>query len=66
MEYQNIEVVIDKEGNVIIEVDGVKGKSCDAITKQLEKVLGKVESKDYKPEYYDEEKNDDNYQTNNT
>ena len=66
MEHQNVEVVIDKEGNVVIEVDGVKGKKCDAITKQLEKVLGKVESKDYKPEYYDEEKDDDNYQTNNT
>ncbi|MDA3837849.1 MAG: DUF2997 domain-containing protein [Candidatus Delongbacteria bacterium] len=66
MEYQNVEVVIDKEGNVVIEVDGVTGKACDAITKQLEKVLGKVESKEYKPEYYDEEKDEENKLSSNT
>ena len=66
MEYQNIKAIIDKEGNVVIEIDGVKGKSCDTITKQLEKILGSVESKKYKAEYYDEDKDDDNYLTNNT
>ena len=63
MEYQTVEVKIDKEGNVFLEVDGVKGKKCDNITKDIVTILGGVEKKEYKPEYYDDDKGEDNILT---
>ena len=33
------------------KVKGVKGKSCEALTKPLEDALGKVANRGYKPEY---------------
>ncbi len=40
MEMQEIEVVIDKDGQVKLEVRGVKGMSCLDLTKDLEAALG--------------------------
>jgi len=40
MEMQEIEVVIDKDGEVKLEVRGVKGMSCLDLTKDLEAALG--------------------------
>jgi phage-related protein len=40
MELQEIEVTIDKKGQVKVHVRGVKGKQCLDLTKDLEKVLG--------------------------
>jgi hypothetical protein len=40
MELQEIEVFIEKNGQVRIEVRGVKGLSCLDLTKDLERVLG--------------------------
>jgi hypothetical protein len=40
MELQEIDVFIDKDGNVRIEVRGVAGISCLELTAELEKVLG--------------------------
>jgi len=40
MEMQEIDVLIDKDGQVKIEVRGVKGMSCLDLTKQLEEALG--------------------------
>ncbi len=40
MEVQEIDVFIDRNGQVHVEVHGVKGKSCLDITKDLEDVLG--------------------------
>jgi hypothetical protein len=40
MELQEIDVFIDKNGEVRIEVRGVKGQSCLDITKDLEAALG--------------------------
>lgn len=40
MEIQQIEVIIGKDGQVRIEVQGVKGASCLEITKALEGALG--------------------------
>jgi hypothetical protein len=40
MELQEIEVVIDKDGQVRIEVRGVKGGGCTDLTKGLEEALG--------------------------
>lgn len=40
MELHEIDVFIEKDGQVRIEVRGVKGPVCLAATKDLEKVLG--------------------------
>ena len=40
MELQEIDVFIEKDGQVKIEVRGVEGKSCLDLTKDLEAVLG--------------------------
>ena len=40
MELQEIDVFIEKDGQVKIEVRGVKGSSCLDLTKDLEAVLG--------------------------
>ena len=65
MEYQTIEIKIDKTGKVFLEVSGAKGKQCLALTKDLEEVLGEVEKRDFKPEYNDEDYGEDNYLTSN-
>jgi hypothetical protein len=40
METQEIEVTIDRDGNVKLHVRGVKGEACQALTKDLEDALG--------------------------
>ena len=40
MEMQEIEVIIEKDGQVRLEVRGVKGESCLDLTKDLEAALG--------------------------
>ncbi len=40
MELQEIDVKIDPDGRVHIEVRGVKGPACLALTKPLEEALG--------------------------
>jgi hypothetical protein len=51
MEMQEIDVFIDKSGEVRLEVRGVKGSACLEITKQLEIALGgDVASREMTPE----------------
>ena len=51
MEMQEIDVYIDKDGEVRIEVRGVKGQSCIQITKELEDALGgKIQNREMTPE----------------
>ncbi len=40
MEVQEIDVFVEKDGEIRIEVRGVKGMSCLDLTKDLEAVLG--------------------------
>ena len=40
MELQEIDVFIDANGQVRVEVRGVKGEQCLGLTKQLEQSLG--------------------------
>jgi hypothetical protein len=54
MELQEIEVFIEKDGQVRIEVRGVKGMSCLDLTKDLEAALGgQVEEREMTPEAYE-------------
>ncbi len=51
MDFQQIEVIIDKQGKVQIEVQGVKGPACLDLTKALEEALGgDVEERRMTPE----------------
>jgi hypothetical protein len=51
MELQEIDVIIDKDGQVRIEVRGVKGAGCLDLTKGLEAALGgQVEDRQMTPE----------------
>ncbi len=59
MEYQDIKVKIDKTGKVFIEVSGVSGKKCLELTKDVEEMLGGLVERDYKPEFNDEDPNND-------
>ena len=51
-----IVVNFDENGEAIISVNGVKGKSCKDVTKFLEKELGKVVEEKKTKEYYETEK----------
>lgn len=51
MELQEIEVFIDKDGQVKIQVRGVKGMVCLDLTKDLEAALGgQIEAREMTPE----------------
>ena len=49
---QDIVFDIDPDGNITITVEGVKGKDCTELTKQLEEALGVVIDQQYTSEYY--------------
>ncbi len=48
---QQVLVYINEAGETEIEVVGASGKSCTALTLPLEQALGKVEGREFKPEY---------------
>ena len=45
-------VDIDTDGNIVIEVNGVKSNKCLKETKELEDKLGIVTKRDKKPDFY--------------
>lgn len=49
-------VVIDQEGNPAVEVNGVKGKSCENFSKALEDALGDVQTNTRTREFYEQER----------
>ncbi len=54
MELQEIDVFIEKDGQVRLEVRGVKGTSCLDVTAALEQALGgQVENREMTPEAYE-------------
>lgn len=52
---QELEISIGPDGNVQIEVKGVKGGNCTDITKEIEEALGVVSAREYTSEYYQQE-----------
>ncbi|HEX3002467.1 MAG TPA: DUF2997 domain-containing protein [Methanoregula sp.] len=55
MDCQEMEVTIDKEGRIQVNVKGVQGTGCLALTRELEDALGVVERREYSAEYYQQE-----------
>lgn len=54
MQLQQIDIFIEKDGQVRLEVNGVKGPGCLDLTKALEQALGgEIESREMKPDAYE-------------
>ena len=54
-EIQEITVIVSPDGTVSLEVDGVSGAKCEALTEALEQALGgQVLERRYKDSYTDE------------
>lgn len=54
---KKIRCKIDKKGNVIIEVDGVQGQSCQEITRPFLEAIGTTQEVTLKEEFYSAEEN---------
>jgi len=54
---KSVEVIIDDEGQVIIDTAGFKGEACEKFTAALKKELGEVTETEKKPEFYQQETN---------
>jgi len=52
---EEMEITINKNGEVEIHVQGVDGSSCLELTKDLEEALGIVRGREKTSEYYKEE-----------
>jgi hypothetical protein len=65
MQLQEVDIYIEKDGQVRLEVRGVKGPGCLDLTKALEEALGgEVTSREMKPEAYEVEQTEQNQQWN--
>lgn len=62
MDYQEIKVVISKDGKVELEVNGVKGMSCMQLTEALEAALGnEIMDREMKPDAYEQSASDQQF-----
>ena len=55
MNKKEIEIIIDKSGEVKLTVKGAKGKSCLDLSKFLEDGLGEVRERKHTPDFYEKE-----------
>lgn len=55
MEKHDIEITIDKDGQVKVHIKGAKGKACMEYAKWLAGVIGKVKDQKLTSEYYEPE-----------
>lgn len=56
-----LEISISNEGEVSINVIGAKGKKCLDLTKDLEEILGIVTSRETKPQFYEQDTENNTY-----
>jgi hypothetical protein len=49
---KTIEIIVKKDGTIAIEAIGFQGKSCEAATQAFEQVLGTLDDRKKKPEYF--------------
>jgi hypothetical protein len=54
VELHEVRVSIDKDGNVSLQVNGIKGTSCLDVTKALEEALGNELEREMTAEAYEE------------
>jgi hypothetical protein len=53
MDMQELEIQVDREGNVIVHVKGVKGDDCLLLTRSIEDALGRVTDRSLTHEHYE-------------
>ncbi|MCE5297394.1 MAG: DUF2997 domain-containing protein [Methanoregulaceae archaeon] len=53
MDIQELEIQVDRDGNVTVHVKGVKGDECVALTKSIEDALGRVADRSLTHEHYE-------------
>ncbi len=53
MQKTELEIIIDENGEVHLDIKGIKGKKCLEIAELVEKVIGEMKDKKHKPEYYE-------------
>ena len=58
MSQESIKFIIKQDGTVIEEVLGAKSGECLKMTEEIEEKLGKVQTRSFKPEYYQKVKED--------
>jgi hypothetical protein len=51
MHKEKIIIEIDVDGSTKVSVEGVKGKGCEALTKDIEESLGSVTERKHTPEF---------------
>ena len=49
-----VRITADRQGNLHLEVVGTVGQQCLALTQPLEQVLGTVETREAKPEAFEQ------------
>jgi len=52
-QYQRIEYLIGKDGKIVERAIDISGSECVAITAEIESNLGKVETRQLLPSYYE-------------
>jgi len=52
---KEMEITIGPDGEVRVDVKGVKGKSCADLVNFLEVARGEAKDKKFKPDYYERE-----------
>jgi hypothetical protein len=52
-QYQRIEYLIGKDGKIVERALDMSGSECVAITAEIESNLGKVETRELLPNYYE-------------
>lgn len=55
MEMQELEIHVEKDGNVTVHVKGVKGGGCLSVTRSIEDALGKVTDRSLTPEHFEDQ-----------
>ena len=53
MGVKEIEIVIDKNGQISLQVSGIKGAGCLDLTRDLEAALGDVIKQEFTADYYE-------------
>jgi len=52
-QYQRVEYLIGKDGKIVERAIDISGSECIAITAEIESNLGKVETRELLPNYYE-------------
>jgi hypothetical protein len=51
-----LEITIDEKGNITYSVNGLKGKGCTEATEFLDNALGEVIKREFKRDFYEQER----------